>query len=341
MGKRLNDDTSISRDTCMEDVLSAIDEINLDTLADRVSALSEKFDYREEDVIKVVQKRKLWIEAIRSYAKGEMTDSGNDDDIAFHEEFDIDYGYSRSNEQLLNIVRHNGKYEIPDLGCWGGGDFQDWMTEKTKEVSSEAFYLEFLDERKQSYFGWEPDDNIKITDNQDGKGKSLHVDLGNMIFDYSDETEKTIITLKERYRKYYKDNKPIVICCDSSKNIGLNINRVFWLSSDTTIDIDSEMYALKMRVSKYIVSELGYLYDTVRPLLSSKRGIEIGYFDHIDIQIKKSYVITISLILSRYVDEKVYEQKNDFNLKNNFKTEFRKWWCDALINQIKWLNGTL
>lgn len=290
-----------------------------------------------------IKQRQQWIDAISCYVKGEMVDNRDDEDIAFYDYWDScnDTYPSKYNEQLLRQVKNNGIYTIPNIDLWGGSDdeWNRWFIIEVTEVSAEAFYNEFIN---NSYFHWTPDNKTTITDIPGTIGKTIHISLYFVEFDYSDKTKQAIITLKDEYKKFFNEVEPIVLQCNPKEKKGICINRVFWLNSDTRELVEQEA-AFENPLEINIVHKLRNLYDVVRPLLSIKRGEEIGYFNTIDIYIKDNNKIKISLRLGqcRCYDMWDYELTKTFDLDDNFESDFRSWWRIALLHQVKWLKSEI
>lgn len=288
-------------------------------------------------------KRQQWIDAISCYVKGEMTDNGDDEDIAlFHfEDSCNDHLPLENNVLLLRQVKNNGI--APLLEPWGGKGQGTGLIKEGVQSSAEAFYKEFLDiHQNNSYIGRFPGFEATLTENQDTNGKSLHVSLSVLNFDYSDATRNAIITLKEEYKKYYENVEPFVLHCNRRKKKGVDIIQIFWFNRGTFETLE-EVALFEKPIEINEVHKLRYLYDTVRPLLSMKRGQEIGYFNCININKRGEKQIEVSLILCKYLyyDMCDYEITEYFELDENFETNFRSWWKRALLLQVKWLKSEI
>ena len=81
----------------------------------------------------------------------------------------------------------------------------------------------------------------------------------------------------------------------------------------------------------------------MRPLLSIRRGEEIGYFNTIDITTKSEKLIEVTLRLDgcRCGDSAEYKYTGSFGLDENFEKTFKVWWQRALLFQVKWLKSSI
>jgi len=285
-----------------------------------------------------INKKQRWIEVISNYVRGELKDEGDDDDIAFDYDSDWDGDWpseTRDNEHLLNVVRHNGQFKLPSIPKWN----IHVRTEKKIQVSSMAFYEKFLEiHQTDSDFGYYKCE-ASITDIHDTKGKTLHVSLTALNFDYSDVTNQAIVTLKDCYKKYYKVVEPKVLYCNPKEKIGIQIYDVFREDRDTADSICGEKRATNMTLSMDIVPKLAYLYDTVRPLLSYKLGDAINYFNYIDVKKLDKKAIKVTLYLGDGIGNWDHYWTETFKLEENFESNFNAWWKLTLLDQVKWLKS--
>lgn len=309
----------------------------------------QKEEYQQLEI----KKKQKWIDAISCYIKGEMIDQGNDEDIAFFdyvETYDYknpdyyDYiGPLKNNERLLLQVNNNGIYPMPGLNHWTPAiksEIQSWLIEKVARVSADAFYNQFLKDCAKLHI--KLNEKAILSDIPGTKGKTLHISLNAIDFDYSDATHQAIFTLKEKYMKYYREVKPMILNCCPKLKEGVNIIRVLYLDNETLSEIKEEV-AFEKPLEIQIVHKLRYLYDVVRPLLSIRRGEEIGYFNTIDITTKSEKLIEVTLRLDgcRCGDSAEYKYTGSFGLDENFEKTFKVWWQRALLFQVKWLKSSI
>lgn len=295
--------------------------------AERILQRIQEFNQRK------MQKRKgqyqQWCDAISSYLKG---------DIEEYEDSSVKMGedsYSDPNLDIVcNAISNQGRYRYSyyTLHYWEAVR----LRKTCREISAAAFHQDFLNLGKYG--------EAHLANDETAHGQKLYISLKHIDFIYCDNTHQAVVTLKGQYLKMYPDfQKEIIYSCDISRHKGINMEILYSMDSEFDFIIQNETRNSE-RLAQFIrngtVSNVAYVFDTVKPLINGIRCSRIGCINQIDIHISDSDEISIWFTLDSYYITDSSIQKT-FTLEDDFRVSFRIWWHQVLLQQMHWLKSQI
>lgn len=281
----------------------------------------------------LIQKRKgeylQWCDAISSYLKGDI----EEDESSY-----VQMGDGSVEDPYLNIVchaiRNQGKYRYSDYSLYYWEAFR--LRKTCRKISSATFHQDFLNLGKYG--------EVLLANDEPNNGQKLYIRLKHIDFVYCDKTHQAVVTLKGQYLKMYPDSqKEIIYSCDIRRHMGINMEILYSMDSEFDFIIQNETRnaeRLAQSIGNGTVSNVAYVFDTVKPLINYTRCYLIGYENYIDIHINESDEISIWITLGSY-DRTDYFIQKTFTPEDDFKASFRIWWHQVLLQQMHWLKSQI
>ncbi len=287
-------------------------------------------EHKQKNILKRKGEYQQWCDAISSYQKG---------DIEVYENSHVKMGEGSLEDPYLGMIsqaiRNHGRYTYSsDYSLYYWEAFR--LSKTCRKISAAAFHQDFLNLGKYG--------EALIVNDEPNNGQRLYIVLKHIDFVYCDKTHQATVTLKGQYLKMYPDfPKEIIYSCDIKRHMGIDMEVLYSMDSEFDIIIQNETRSaerLAQAIRKGTVSNVAYVFDTVKPLINITRCCLIGYDNYMDIHINERDEISIWFTLGSY-DRTDYSIQKTFPLEDDFRASFRIWWHQVLLQQMHWLKSQI